>query len=317
MTLAEIEASLYDTLGFKSLPETPVVNRLRRYINQGYRVVMAKKGIGSRLRRQLLTFTTVANTPWAVLPQAATKVFYVSDRTNNRLLTQVSLGYERARDPNLAFSTATLYGYVPYNLASPVAQDPDVAGQLTVVSTDASDVGVAYIQGVRTGGYPFSQSVTMGGTTPTAIGPTDTIAVQKFYLSSVAVGDITLKDAGSNTLSVIPIGRTKARYTRLHMVDKPSSAVVLTVDAELFIYDLANPTDEPIFHEDFHDILEHYACGQEYKKRDKASLYGIEMTESKQRIAELRDWMWRPSGSDGERHPMPMSQLGPYFPAGT
>lgn len=316
MTLAEIEASLYDTLGFDQTAETKVINRLRRYVNQGYRRVMAQKGIGSRIRRAQLTFSTVAGTPWAVLPQAADKVFYVTDRTNNKALREISLFRERLRDPNLSFSSATPYGYIPYNLASAVFADPDVAGQLTIVSTNAGDISTAYIQGVRTGGYLFSQSVTLGGTTPTAIGPADALFVQKLYLSLAAVGDVTLKDAGGNALAVIPAGRAKARYSRLHIVDTPSVALVLTADVELFIADLVNAFDEPLFHEDFHDILEHYALAQEYKKRDKASLYGIEMTETKQRISELRDWLWRPSGFD-EGRKMETSQLGPMFPAGT
>src|SRR5262245_3651569 len=137
MTLAEMEASLYDTLGYKSSPDPEVVNRLRRYINQAYRRIISKKGIGNKVRKQTLPFTTVANNPFVALPQAVVKVRLIVDRTNGRVLYDLTSMEAKMRDPRQAFTTGTPYAFVPYNLQSPVLLDPSAAGQLTVTSTSA------------------------------------------------------------------------------------------------------------------------------------------------------------------------------------
>lgn len=321
MNLGLIETDIYDTLNLGRNPDSAVQRHIRRYINDVHREVLTKKNIGPRLRRQLLTFNTSGTSPFCVLPQSVVRVFILTDRTNNNILQEYTLQSLRYSDPGLQSSGAIPYAYVIMNLAAPVAKDPTAATQLFAVSDSALDgTGLSVnVEGLTSDGQYLKASVGMNGVTPVALSTVLTwLNITKFYLSAPAQGHISLKDGLGNVLGVISPSRAYNRYSRIHLFPTSTAVLALTADVELHIEDMANPADEPILPEDFHDILVSGALAKEYNRRSKASDAGIQLSLTKKRIGELQVWMTRPTGTPyNDSRPRRFSTLGPNFPNGS
>jgi len=190
MTLSEIEAELYRRTGYKASPAAEIITRFRSYINISHRQLLTTPGLGS-LRDDTITFDSIAT--YAVYGLPIAKVAHFQDRTNQRALRERSLTWLRQTDPGLQ-QTGTPSVYVPRGYQA-IAFQPAAACTIYVTSTSASDVGLAYLEGVRSSGAAFTTSVTMTGTTPVAFSAfTDVIAVSKFYLAVTAVGLVTITE---------------------------------------------------------------------------------------------------------------------------
>lgn len=329
MNLSTIEQGIFEQLGFSAIPDVAISGRIRRYENQTQRELLSMKGIGPKLRRATLAFNTVAGSPFVTLPQAAVSIFIVQDRTNSVTLEEKSISELRVRNPNLVTSgNPRAYAVVGY--ASQTRIDPSVAlaGALTASSTSAFDTNTltAYIEFLRTNHDETiyqTASAALNGVTPVTVGPTTPLYVSKFYISPTAggngsgvAGDVSLFDASGNIISVVGIGHTSARYTRLMLYPISASILTLYVDCELHIEDMTQGGDEPYLPEDFHDLIECGALKREYKKREKFQLYGIEDSRWRKRVAELRAYLGRPGKTFSERRPSRFSQLGPWFSDG-
>lgn len=324
MNLSEIEAELYDRLGFDGTPEAVAVNRLRRFINATQHKILSTKGC-TKLRRTTLTFPTIANYAYATLPQAAVKVLSVFDTTNVRSLDELFLSDIRRDDPGLLNTAGNPIGYVVVNVASSVARQPSAAADIFVKSTAAGDgaAKTAFLEGVTSGGYYRSASIALNGVTAVSFGVTDWIEVTKFYIAltaggvTTAAGTITLNQtSGVGTeLARIPITRTYPRYTRLQIYPRPSAVLTLSADVELHIENMAQATDEPYLPEDFHELLVTGPLMRDYERREKYQQYAQAKAEWKDMMGELKLYI----------HKMPKSayykpgysQLGPYYPAGS
>src|SRR5437016_11975114 len=114
MVLSDIEGSLFDRLGFGANPDSSHTRRIRRFINLTHREILGMKGFG-RLRRAVLPFNSVSNSPFAVLPQAAVAIIAIADRTSNRILDELTLQDLRRRDPGMKSGSAIPDGYVVIN----------------------------------------------------------------------------------------------------------------------------------------------------------------------------------------------------------
>src|SRR5437870_2091245 len=110
MVLSEIEGSIYDRHGFGANPDSSHVRGIRRFINLTHREILTKKGF-SRLRRAVLPFTSVSNSPFAVLPQAAVSIAAIADRTSSRILDELSLQDLRRSNPSMRSVGSIPYGY--------------------------------------------------------------------------------------------------------------------------------------------------------------------------------------------------------------
>lgn len=317
MNLAEIQQEIYDRMGYASSPDADVVRRMLANINDTQKKVLSLRGMG-KLRQALLTATSIANNPFMALPQAAVSLRAVTDRATQKPLSEVFIRDLRMMDPGLTRVTSFPDAYAIYNMSSGVALQPSAACQPFVVSTSASDVGTAYIEGITTGGYPRSVSVAVNGTTPAGFAPTDFIEIVKFYMSTVAVGVVTLtQGSGGTELSRISVARQSARYTLLHLFGTPSTSSTYYCDVDRYIFPMANAGDEPFIPDDFHDI---YAIGArkiEYEKRKDWSAYSAMDREWKDRVGDLRAWVRRNNTRPDGVPRAGWSQLGPYFPAGS
>ncbi len=324
MNLGQILTSIFDQLGLDATKASPDVGRrITRHINTVQRELLSKKGIGARIRSvNGLTLTTVANSPYVTLPQAMVSLRIIRNVTDNQILDEATVEDIRAQNPGNILTTTTPSLYAILGFAAPVAADPSAATQLSAVSTSASDgTGTAVsVEGVTTNGQYRKANISLNGVTPVNLDSATTWQnLTKFYLSSPAAGDVSLKDSSGNVLAVIASGRKFARYSRLLLGPTPSSAITLTLDGELHIEDMINAADEPYIPEDFHDLFELGALMKEYRSpRDKGTQYSQVKGEFIVRTAELRTWLRRPTGlAWNTQRAARYSQLGPYYRAGT
>jgi hypothetical protein len=192
VTLTQILAELYRRTGEKSSPHADIVTRFTSHVNVTHRQLLRKPGL-AKLRDDTITFPSVAGRAVYALPPSIAKIQHIQDRANNRPIGEKSLGWLRSTDPGLTSAGGPSDVYIPRGY-QPVAVQPTEACTLYVISNSASDTGTAYLEGFRSGGYPFRASVTMTGTTGVTFGLSDIIEVTKFYLSTAAVGAVRLVD---------------------------------------------------------------------------------------------------------------------------
>lgn len=328
MNLDTLEQTLYDRLGFASTPQAAVVRRLRSHLNQTQRAILRRRPMAA-YRRSILTFTSVANSPFAVLPQAVTRIFAIQDRTNQRNLDEISLGALRDLDPGLTQSSSFPYAYVLMNPSSAVIQQPTVAGAIYVTSTVAGDDGTktVRVEGIVTGGYPRIDSVALNGAAVVQIGiSTGWINLRKISISltsgagpTTALGNISILGgaAGAELLSVIPPGRSLPRYSQIQLFPVPTGLSTYYADVELHIEDLATDSDEPLIPEDFHEILIEGALMREFEGQEENPLYDRAKIRYREVWVELCQHAARSADQDAEMISTRWSQLGPYFPAGS
>lgn len=274
MTLSSILADLYRRLGYASSPAAEVTTRLTAFMNEAVAELYAAPGMGEALSRHdpSLTFVTVASTPTYALPPGVSRVDAVRETTNDRRLVMRTHDWYRSALPDPSAISGTPEAWIPLGFGA-VALQPSAAAEIFVKSTSAADTTqTAYIEGIRTGGYPSSLSKVLTGTTAVTFSAAlaDFISITKFYISAVGAGTITLhQTSGAGTeLARIPIGETFSRYQTIALYPTPASAITYTVDGERDLPDMANATDEPPFPRRFHRLLVDYALWKEWEKKD-------------------------------------------------
>lgn len=324
MTYTNLLSDLYRRLDFASTPDATVTTRLKSYLNETLQEVISEPGIATWIAREepMVTFASVASQAIYAVPLSVDRVDAITERSNQRRLIAQSLDWYRAIQPDPTTNSGTPSYFVPLGFQA-VLVEPSAATGLWAVSTSASDTTqVIYVETVRTGGNPYSGSVTITGTTRVQIGAsTDHEQVVKFYLSASAVGDIKLYTAssGGTLLATIPIGQTFSRYYALALQPTPASVITYYIEGERPLPDMSNGTDEPPFPPRFHRILVDGALRREYEKRDDET----RMTRAAQRymkgIGELRYFVTCPpdflpvAGTNMGAMP---SRLGAFFPNG-
>lgn len=194
MTFTQILADLYRRLGYGSTPASEVSTRLTAFVSQTQRQILTSPGL-QKLRDGMITFDSVANQALYGLPPIVAKVEHLRDEVNRRPLVERPLTWLRSTDPGLVNIGSPASVYVPLG-PQPVIKQPSGPTEIFVVSTDAGDTQMAYLEAVRTGGYPISLSVGLTGITPVSFGVdyVDIIEITKFYLASLAVGTVTLSE---------------------------------------------------------------------------------------------------------------------------
>jgi hypothetical protein len=292
--------------------------RVIAFLNQRQRQLLTLPGL-MHLRNTTVTFASVASQASYVLPNIA-KIHRIYDPTNQRVLYEMSQQRQRLIDPIPITGTPESFIWLGRQV---VRTHPSDASELFVKSTSASDVGTAYVQGVITGNYPRTASVTMSGTTAVSLSSSITTweQVNKFYVSTAAAGTITLReDSGSGTeLATITIGQTSTDYWGFTLWPTPSSVITYSADIERAVTDLAQDTDVPVLPEDFHDVLLLGAVMDEYQRLNDQR-WSVAEAEYTKRVEKLQYWLYETPTSQpfsltrGYQRP---SQLGSWFPSGT
>lgn len=317
MNLTTILTETYQRLGFDAAPGAGAIARLTAFANSEVREILSDP-ILSKLRRRTVPLVTVALSPYCALPQAAVRVYSIVDRTNQRPLDERDQEWIREQDPGRTESSSTPEAYAVIGFSQPTAAQPSDSSQLLVKSSAAGDTTqTAYIEVINSDGYLQSLSVALNGTVAANLGPADSLIVTDFYLSAVAVGEVTLtEDTGAGTeLAKIGIGRTRTRYTSLEIYPTPATAVTLYADVDVEIVNMVNGTDEPIIPDEFCEVIIHGVRKREYQKQEKRALADMANADRFPFLARMRHRMHQKSAAtqDAGRR----SQLGPYYPAGS
>lgn len=300
-----------------SIP-TLAAARYLRALNEAHRAVLRMPGM-EPLRYGSLPFASVENQKLYALPtQGVARINRITEATNDRKLEYRTPDWldTVAPDP----TPGTSWAWIPRGFAE-VHTQPSDASAVFVDSTSASDTNTAYVEGITSGGYYQSKSISMTGTTAVNISAavSDWIVITKFYLSAAAVGTVTLHEdaSGGTELAKIAIGDLRAQYHAFQLYYTPASVITYTADILRAIPDMANDTDEPLLPEDFHDLLIDKAELKELRKQDDPSRYAMLTGEIKRAEADLRTFVtnhpdWRPVMGG---QPAEFSTLGAYFPA--
>lgn len=317
MILSSIEAACYQRLGWGASPVADIKTRIDQFINDTLVEVVGDNRC-SKLRRMVLPMSTVANSQYAVTPQAATRIHSLIDPTNRRNLDEVPVGWIDARDPGRTFTSAAPLAYAIRGYSSPVVAQPSASGQLTILSTSAADVApTVYVEVITAAGYIRTPAtVTLTGVTPANIGPLDTLKVTDFYLSGVCVGEVLLKDGAGNEIGRIGIGQTRARSTLVEIYPKPSAVVSLYADVDIALTLIANATDETGIPEEYREVIIHGVRQREYEKREKLDLAGNCERQKNKVKNRLILHCATLTALDNSSRPG-FSQLGPYYQTGS
>lgn len=324
MTLSTLLADLYRRLGYAASPDTAVTTRLTAFLNQAQRDVLSEPGMEILLDgAPAATFDSVASTPQYALPPSVARIKKIYETTNDYALRGLSQDAYRTFDPDTTANTGTPTHWVDLGTTF-VTDKPSNASEIFVKSSSASDTQTAYIEAIRTGGYPISLSVSVNGTTAASFSATynDIIEITKFYLSAVAVGHVSLlEDSGTGSvLGGIPPGQTTLRRRRIALWPCPASAITYSVDYERDLQDMANANDEPVLPVRFHPLLIEGALLREMTKKDD-SRYTTAAREYQRQLGNLKYFLFtnadhRPAMGGTRRLQRP-SQLGAWFPAGS
>jgi hypothetical protein len=327
MNLSILQQICYDRLEYDSATvAAAVTTRLTGYINEAQRWILTQKGCSS-MRRMVLPFVCVANQPMVSLPQPVSKIWTIQDRANLKLLDEISLLDLRTSDPGLTTSSSFPYAYVLHNVAAVTEREPAAACALAFNSTNAADTAPkrVNVEGYTNTGEYFSESVNLNGVTAVTTTRNTILSVTRFTMSSAAAlssatGIISMFEngTGSNLLSRIFAGRSSARYTRIQLYPTPTIANTYFADVDLRIEDMSALYDEPYVHEDFHWILASYALMREFRRRRWDADYEAERALFTSGLRDLKVRLAQMTGAvNADQRRQRLSQLGPFFPAGT
>ena len=322
MNLNELVQDFCRRTNFNTAPSNEIRERAQAFLNETLQEIASEPGISTWIARHEpdLTFTSVAN-QWAYGVISTGRIEGIRERTTQQTIEMMSMDEWRALQPDPTVFTGTPSNWVPYGTVA-VAVQPSNASQVFIKSTSASDTGTAYLEGVRTGGYPTRLSVAMQGTTGVSFNTsiTDIVEVTKVYLAVAAVGTVTiLEDSGSGTeLARIPIGETSTSYQGVILYPTPQAAITYYVTADRDLPTMIHQYDVPPLPARFHRVLVDGALWREYEKRgDERET--VALRRYQHGVSQLRYFVTCPpdflpvAGGSSTAH----SRLGGFYPADT
>jgi hypothetical protein len=332
MTLDTMLKDLMYRLNMQPSNDGKLEERLTLYLNLSYREVMGQKGI-SRLRRNVMTMRSRPNTPYAVLPISASRVYTIQDRDNSTTLAEISIADLRAEDPGLT-STGRPYCYAIINQASTmIYHPPGTFGPIFIRSHSPADVTQTVHVRVTYSPYEggnFEFSAKLNGTAHVQIAPPGGAPgggfnnITKLFLTdesgnpTTAAGVVEVTDGASIVYAIIePHEYTYARTTTIHLWPTPTEEYTYHADVEMFLNNLISLADEPFIPEDFHYVIVEGALMKEYERREKTTLYSVARGRYQSGLADLKLFLARKSGIPGVDRIDRFSHLGPYFPPGS
>ena len=289
---------------------TDTGTRFKDRLNERHRELLRLPGMGS-LRWGNVSFASVASQQGYALPmQGVARIDRGYDPTNRIKLTRKDLSWFRTVDPNPQTGQPA---YLVETGNVQVHTQPSDASEVFVKSTSASDTTqTCYVEGLITGGYRRTASVTLTGATAVSLNTaiTNWILIDKCYLSAVGVGIVTLhEDSGAGTeLSRIAIGDTWGSFLSFLLYPTPTAVVTYRVDITRTIPTLSNDTDEFWIHEDFHDVVIDGAEMDELVKSDDRSRFEMVRDRWIDGRKNLKFWVqdhpdWRPHMTGGRDVP--------------
>ena len=270
MTLKELSDAVLEHFNYSTDGESEARRRVIKHLNDWQRRILSRPGF-ERLRQSSTTVASVASTATINLPPSVGRIIRIRDTVNDVTLAERFFDWYRTAEPDPSSNTGIPTVWVPAGEAACAELGATSGTGIWVESTSASDTCRAYIEGVRLGGYVWSDTVVMTGVTRVQVGAlADWVEITKFSLSDAAVGTVTLYkvNAAGTALATIPIGKSASKYRRIALWPTPSDAYTYYVDYARALIDMAQDNDEPMLPEDFHWLLETGARLSEYEKTD-------------------------------------------------
>lgn len=321
MTFAELQAGVAEDCNYGATPASAVTTRVKKYLNDAVRAVLSEPGMDRLLDSDSpLTVTSVASQARYTVPESVALIRGISERTNYRTLGMLDLPTYRRRNPNPTTNSGVPTAYVPFGRTA-VAVQPSAAAELFVKSTAAGDTTqVARLEGIITGGYQRTATVTLTGTVAVTLAAAITtwIEVTDFWIETAGVGTITLtQTSGAGTeLARITIGALRPRYLGFYLDPTPAAVVDYLVDYRRQTVDMTLGTDEPPLPLDFHPMCAAYARMREYEKTQD-DRYVMATVEWKRWLSRLK-YAVMESPDDlpvaGRQRPYGFSRLGGFYP---
>ena len=322
MTKTEMVQMFCLRMNYPPAPDYDVLQRIEQFFNDTLQELVSEPGIGAWVSRHQpnLTFASVANQAVYGLVGSGGRIDAIQDRTNDFTLMPRSIDWWRRVCPDPSAYTGTPSDWIPLGTIA-VAVQPSDASRLFVDSTSASDVQKATIEGVRTGGYPQTATVTLTGVTAIDINTatTDWVEVTKFYVNQPAVGTITLHEdaSGGTELARIPIGETASLYQGVALHPTPASAITYYVESERDLPYMQHAKDSPPIPARFHRVIVDGALWREYEKREDVRALSARRTYERG-VSHLRYFVTCPTDFLPSREGrVERSRLGPYYPSDT
>ena len=320
MTFQEMQAQTFDDLQYKSEPDAPVRQRIQRWLNEAHQELLRTPSLRN-LRNGTVSFQSVANQKTYAVPMVFEVIDRITQPDNSIRLVCRDLDWIRRVDPG-ENSSGTPYVYAPFGL-SPVGLQPEETG-LWLASSQGADTGSVTVQGTRANGDVQQQVTTvLTGTTRVAVGTiTDYVSVQRFFLTAVQTGSVSLYDAAvlGNEIARIPVGLTSVQYQVERLWPTVGSAMTFVVDGQRLVPPMVDPTDVPWVPVSYHDVMTTYARSREYKRTGDAQRFSIEFGDWQKTIAQLQavsnyppDWTPVPGRLSGDGAPR-WSNLGGWYP---
>jgi len=324
VTFADILLDCYRRLRLPPAPPAATITRIKSLCNEVHRELLTAPGI-ARLRDGPVPIpvTITANVVRSGLPPVVSRIRGITDRTNNRTLTELPLADLREMDPGQLFlgGPASAYADVGY---MPVQFQPTAATGLWAVSSSATDTAgpAVFVQTITTGGYVYADTKVLNGVTRVAIGATvrtDHEQVTRFYLSAACVGYVSLYNAAAagTELARIEPGQTSQHYLTVEWFPVATVDATVYVDYTRNIPDLVQPFDEPLLPVDFHDLLGLGVRAKEYellddnRESDAKGMY-------ERRVAALKSYVLNNGEAIASLRPRSggrWSRLGSTYPA--
>lgn len=326
MTFLQIQQRVFRKCKLPDTPASADSTRIQGFINDWHRQILSMPGFDRFRQSPNFSFTTVNGQKFYGLPQALQRQQDIYDLTNQRRILPRSVDYIRNVDPGLTATSSFVEHWVPFPGWGAVVQQLTQTGvPLYIVSDNAADTMVSTVETVRLGGIGAGlTTATLTGTSRVQFGSkSDHVEVVKWYLASAATGTISLYDAAvsGNLLGQITPGRQSSRYFMIQLYPTPGAAVTLTVDGQRRVTDLVDPTDEPLFPEDFHHVLYHYALADEFENRND-DRSAKELGRAERILSDLTHFVQTspdeiPLQRGPRGYPQRVSRLGGWFPSGT
>ena len=199
------------------------------------------------------------------LPMYVRSELNFDDPDNDRSLVSItSDDYDKSYPGTTTYGEPTHY----YRLGNKgVKKQIVTAGVVSAVSSLAADDGSRYVTfvGFDSSGTMIREKVTLDGTTKATTSASFTTlerctkTVDDGY---TITGNITITDAGSVTLAVIPTWVKSPTYVWVEFHPAPDDPITYVLRAMSYRPELANDDDWPEFDEYYHDLLE-YGTGQQ------------------------------------------------------
>jgi len=229
-------------------------------VNFAYRRILDSGKVPHEHRE--FSLTSVASTSKYGLPLYVRKVLNIEDPTTPRFVFMNTARDFDKRNPGSTDSSTPASAY-PFGVRG-VQKYPAGDGVLALTSDSGDDAGSDFkvrITGFNTSGVLVTELASMNGTNSvnTTTSWDSELGIERVTKVPATgftfTGNVTVKDAAANTISVIPVWWDSPDYQWIEFDPIPAAAITYNIRCEMRKPPLVNDSDWPEFNQDFHDLL--------------------------------------------------------------